>query len=249
IALLALQLPLNALAAGTDDNDSSEDEQQSREQHNAHEHGAARLTVATTRSGLEITLDSPAANLFGFEHIASTEAQHQAIHSAVEILEDGSTLFPGSKEAECTQSRVEIESVQVARHHEEKHGDDHGDDEHNHESEGQQDDDHEHEAHQDAEQEKQDTDDGGDDHEHEAHQDAGNAGDHEHEHEDGAGGHSDVTVLWQFDCTQPQALTRLETRLFQHFPQGFNQLQVEWLTADSAGSQVLEQDGVISLVP
>jgi len=41
----------------------------------------------------------------------------------------------------------------------------------------------------------------------------------------------------------------LETRLFQHFPQGFNQLQVEWLTADSAGSQVLEQDGVISLVP
>ncbi|MEZ5478088.1 MAG: DUF2796 domain-containing protein [Thiolinea sp.] len=173
----------------------------------AHEHGAAHLTVATTGSGLEISLDSPAANLFGFEHLPSTPEQRQAIHDVVKTLEDGSALFLTGDKAACTQQQVEIDSAQVARHQQEQGADPAAEPQHDEHSHGV-----------------------------------------EHaEHDNGA--HHDVMVLWQFDCAEPQALQQLETRLFSRFPEGFSHLQVEWLTADHAGSQVLEQDGLIRLTP
>ncbi|HPQ96314.1 MAG: DUF2796 domain-containing protein [Thiothrix sp.] len=244
MALLTLQLPLNILAAesGTD-NVTRDTPREVREQHDAHEHGAARLTIATTDSGLEITLESPAANLFGFEHAASTEEQHHTIHSAVEILEDGSALFLTGEQAECTQNRVEMESEQIARHQQEKHG---ADDTHEHTEHAPEshDGDHDEDPDQQADAGQsvpQATPDDG--HEHAEHDEDEDA--HEHAQES----HSDVLVNWQFACAQPQALTQLETRLFQHFPNGFTRLQVEWLSTGQAGSEVLEQDGVISLTP
>ncbi|PWQ92654.1 DUF2796 domain-containing protein [Leucothrix pacifica] len=98
-------------------------------QHDAHEHGVARLTIATTDDGLEIGLESPAANLFGFEHLASTGEDHHTIHSAVETLKKGNEIFYATAAAVCTQSSVEVESAQVKAHDHEKHGDedhDHG---------------------------------------------------------------------------------------------------------------------------
>ena len=58
---------------------AAEKHEQDMEQHGSHEHGAARLTVATTEDGLEISLESPAANVFGLEHKANTEKEHDII--------------------------------------------------------------------------------------------------------------------------------------------------------------------------
>ena len=41
---------------------------QERVQHGTHEHGKARLTMAKTETGVEVMLETPAANIFGFGH-------------------------------------------------------------------------------------------------------------------------------------------------------------------------------------
>ena len=40
----------------------------------AHEHGVAKLNVVLDDNTLELELDSPAMNLVGFEHAASSDA-------------------------------------------------------------------------------------------------------------------------------------------------------------------------------
>lgn len=69
-----------------------------RKEHAAHEHGAARLTVATTDVGFEVTLETPAANVFGFEHTAATDEEQQAISDAKEKL---TGVFTANNEAAC----------------------------------------------------------------------------------------------------------------------------------------------------
>lgn len=44
-----------------------------------HEHGVAQLNVALDGKTLELELDSPAMNLVGFEHAASTDADKAAV--------------------------------------------------------------------------------------------------------------------------------------------------------------------------
>jgi len=44
-----------------------------QEQHNAHTHGVANLTLVSDSGTLEIAFDSPAVNLLGFEHRPRTQ--------------------------------------------------------------------------------------------------------------------------------------------------------------------------------
>lgn len=178
-----------------------------RVQHDSHDHGAARLTVAKTDQGLEIMLESPAANLFGFEHEAHDKEEHETVHQAKEKLETGETLFIMNKEATCKLAGAEIESDIISSHEKENHKDDH----------------HEHKEHNHKE------------NDHKSH-------DHEKE-----GAHSDVEVAWIFTCKNPAALESVDTTLFSQFPKGFEQLNVEWITNDGAGSSKLESDGTIKL--
>ncbi|CAA6810434.1 MAG: DUF2796 domain-containing protein, partial [uncultured Thiotrichaceae bacterium] len=167
-----------------------------RVQHGSHEHGAARLTVAKTDQGLEIMLESPAANLFGFEHKAHDKEEHETIHQVKEKLEAGETLFTMNDAAKCTLSKAAIESDIVSSHKKEKHDNEHKDD---------------HESH-----------------------------DHEKERT-----HSDVEVAWVFTCESPAALKSVDTTLFSQFPKGFEQLNVEWISNDGAGTSTLKSDGTI----
>lgn len=59
----------------------------------AHVHGLAELTLALEGNNLEISLDSPAANIVGFEHIARTDEQKQAVNKAKATLESAQQLF------------------------------------------------------------------------------------------------------------------------------------------------------------
>ena len=172
-------------------------EKHETEQHGSHEHGAARLTVATTDDGLEIALESPAANLFGFEHKAKTAEQRELVHEVTEKLEAGSKLFSMNEAAACTFDNAVVESAMEDDHKDEKHGDEKHD---------------EHDDHKDEEK-----------------------------------SHSDVEVTWTFKCKQPAAITSVSTKLFSAFPKGFEELDVEWITASSAGKTELEKDDTITL--
>ena len=99
-------------------------EKQEMVQHGSHEHGVARLTVATTDDGLEIALESPAANLFGFEHKAKTDEEREVVHEAVEKLELGSNLFSINDAASCAFDSAVVESGMDDDH------DDHKDEKH-----------------------------------------------------------------------------------------------------------------------
>ena len=198
-------------------------EKQEMVQHGSHEHGVARLTVATTDDGLEIALESPAANLFGFEHNAKTDEEREVVHEAVEKLELGSSLFSMNDAAGCAFDSAVVESGMDDYH------DDHKDEKHSDKKEH---DDHKHEKHSDKKEH--------DDHKDEKHSD-------KEEHDDEEKSHSDVDVTWAFKCEKPAAIESVSTKLFSAFPNGFEEIAVEWITASSAGKIELEKDGTITL--
>ena len=78
--------------------------------HGAHEHGTAHLTIASGIAGIGISLESPAANIFGFEHKPSTDADHATIQDVSEVLKQGDKLFIINKAAGCKLEDVELES-------------------------------------------------------------------------------------------------------------------------------------------
>jgi hypothetical protein len=84
---------------------------EAHEQHAAHEHGVARLGIAVGTEGLEISLDSPAANLAGFEHVPTADADKQKVKDMVEKLEAGDELFTLNAEAGCELKDTEVLSA------------------------------------------------------------------------------------------------------------------------------------------
>lgn len=80
-------------------------------QHEAHEHGVARLTLAIDVKQLEIMLESPAANLVGFERSATTAEEVQKLAETKAKLAKGESLFRINREAQCSLSSSEVESA------------------------------------------------------------------------------------------------------------------------------------------
>jgi hypothetical protein len=103
--LLSLCLVLSSSALYADDHEHE------HEEHGAHEHGAATLSLAVSTAGLEIMLESPAANIVGFEHAATTDADKQKLAAAVKKLEAGTELFNMNTEAGCTLKNAEVISA------------------------------------------------------------------------------------------------------------------------------------------
>ncbi|MCK9800696.1 DUF2796 domain-containing protein [Pseudomonas sp. MAFF 302030] len=76
----------------------------------AHEHGVARLNAALDGKNLELELESPAMNLVGFEHAASTDADKAKVAAARAQLEHPLALFSLPKAAGCVVAKQELES-------------------------------------------------------------------------------------------------------------------------------------------
>ena len=91
------------------DADSHADEEM--EHHDPHEHGTAKLSLATTEKGFEIILDTPAVNVFGFEYVASTDEQKQQLKIGKDKLSAGGDLFVANTEAGCSLQTVELNSL------------------------------------------------------------------------------------------------------------------------------------------
>ena len=102
----------------------------------AHEHGVAKLNVVLDGNTLELELDSPAMNIVGFEHAATSDADKKTVAAARAVLEKPETLFSLPAAAGCSLSENEVRSPlfgNAEADHDHDH-DEHADgDEHHHE--------------------------------------------------------------------------------------------------------------------
>lgn len=76
----------------------------------AHEHGVGRLNAALDGKTLELELESPAMNLVGFEHVATSDADKAKVAAARARLEQPLALFNLPKAAGCVVENQELES-------------------------------------------------------------------------------------------------------------------------------------------
>jgi len=76
----------------------------------AHEHGVGRLNAALDGQTLELELESPAMNLVGFEHAATTDADKAKVAAVRAQLEKPLALFNLPKAAGCVVAMQELES-------------------------------------------------------------------------------------------------------------------------------------------
>jgi hypothetical protein len=76
----------------------------------AHEHGVGRLNAALDGKTLALELESPAMNLVGFEHVASSDADKAKVAAARARLEQPLALFNLPTAAGCVAENQELES-------------------------------------------------------------------------------------------------------------------------------------------
>jgi hypothetical protein len=94
----------------------------------AHEHGVGRLNAALDGQALELELDSPAMNLVGFEHLATSAADKAKVAAVRKQLEKPLALFNLPEAAGCVVSSQELNSPLFGDKPEADHDDD--DDDH-----------------------------------------------------------------------------------------------------------------------
>ena len=158
-----------------------------REAH-AHEHGTSSLNIAIEDTALLLELESPAADLVGFEHAPKNDADHEAIKTALETLKTPDKLFVPDASANCTLSSAKAKtfgaiSEEDSHDHEDDHS--HGEDEHGHAED----------EHGHAEDEHGHSDDGHSDEE-----------------------HSEFYAIWVWECGAMDELKKIGLPFFKVFP-------------------------------
>ncbi|WP_273824164.1 MULTISPECIES: DUF2796 domain-containing protein [Pseudomonas] len=76
----------------------------------AHEHGVGRLNAVLDAQTLELELQSPAMNLVGFEHAATSDADKAKVAAVRALLDKPLELFNLPKGAGCVVANQELES-------------------------------------------------------------------------------------------------------------------------------------------
>jgi hypothetical protein len=94
------------------------DHDKERRQHGSHVHGIAALNLALEGQEVHIELGSPAANIVGFEHAPSAEADQAALDKAVATLEEGDRLFTFNDNAGCRMETAKVASELLDEEHE-----------------------------------------------------------------------------------------------------------------------------------
>ena len=108
--LLALPFALLPLAIAQAAEVHDHDHEHEHGSLGAHEHGVGRLNAALDGKTLELELESPAMNLVGFEHVASSDADKAKVAAARAQLEQPLVLFSLPKAASCVVAKQELES-------------------------------------------------------------------------------------------------------------------------------------------
>ncbi len=215
IASIALS-PLYALGAGK------------------HVHGEAELFIALQDNKVLLELETPAANILGFEHKPSNKKEHQKLKNSLELLATHTSLV-ALKKGSCKQVSSDIESPYEIQnddkhehddehHSEHKHHDSH-DDEHHAEHKH-------HDSHDDDHHEEHKHHDSHDDDHHAEHKHHDSHDDEHHSESE----HSDFHVQYALNCSDIDSIKGIEVTAFESF-QGFENIQVNWVAGDKQGSQ------------
>ncbi len=210
-----LSLPLLSVAESTRQLDS-------------HQHGHASLNVAVDEAELLIELESPSANIVGFEHVAKSDADRKTLEAATNRLASADGLFQLDAGAGCSLLASRVEHDQLDQDHSAEH-DDHDDDKHGHDDDKHGDDDHDDDKHAHDGDKHDDHDD-----DKQAHKD-----DHGHDHDEET--HSEFHVVWTFTCKDTGALGSIVVDLFDHFG-GIEELDVAVVGLDSQSAAELDAD-------
>jgi hypothetical protein len=90
----------------------------------AHLHGTAELTLALEGNALEISFQSPAANIVGFEHKATSKKHLKAVEQARVKMESSDLFLFFGSDCRLKQAKVDMSSVieQGSQYHHD-HGD------------------------------------------------------------------------------------------------------------------------------
>jgi hypothetical protein len=145
----ALATSLAFISAGASagekhDHDHGHDHDGEHRQHGTHVHGVAALNLVLEGNEVHVELDSPAANIVGFEHAPSSDDDRAALDRAMATLKGGDQLFEFNKDAGCRMQTVKVTSELLDDESEGAHADEH---EHAHkEKEGHDHDEHAHEG-------------------------------------------------------------------------------------------------------
>ena len=75
-----------------------------------HQHGVAKLQVAVDGKMLELVLESPLANLIGFERRPQNDKERQTVRAMAQRFHDPASLFTPTPQARCTARGAELSS-------------------------------------------------------------------------------------------------------------------------------------------
>ena len=185
----------------------------------AHVHGLSQLTIAVEGEKVELEFSSPAMNLVGFEHKATSKKDIAAVKQAESILRQPEMLFAFS-EAKCKPIHTHVDISGLIEQHEDHHGHK-GHDEHK---------DHDdHKGHDDHDDHKEHK----DHHDHKAHD----------EHET----HSEIVANYSFACKDTSALSSVKVSLFESFA-GIYKIHTMWVTSSKQGSTKLTAENSVVLL-
>ena len=222
----------------------AEGDWESGHNHEAHVHGVARLTLAVESDRLQIELESPAANLVGFEHQARTTEELHLVEQAESLLAEPDKLFTFSKSS-CELERVLVDSEGVKKSGDDHHGheDDHHDGHHGRKDDHHDDDLHGHRDDHHEDEHHGHKDDHHDDH-HRAHKDDhhddNHHAHHDEDHHEVEVSHSEISANYLFHCHKMSKLDSVSVTIFDVFP-GVEQIEVQWVTTTQQGGSTLNK--------
>lgn len=90
-------------------------------QQKAHLHGRVDMSIVIQGNTVEIQLESPAANIVGFEHLASTEEQRALVAQAQNLLNSPAKIFT-FKKTECKAITHVADTSSLLNSSESEHG-------------------------------------------------------------------------------------------------------------------------------
>ena len=188
-----------------------------------HEHGVGLMNMAIDGDVLAIELNVPGADIVGFEHAATAEADRAAVERALAVLADPTNLIALPAAAACRMDEAVahlLGDTEAASDEHAAHAG-HAHDGHDHASDGHDDQDHDSHEH--------------DDHGEAAHADHDEA--HHAEHHETAGGHTEFHAAYRWTCTNPTGLTSLA---FPYFTAFENARELELQVITRSGAQAFE---------
>lgn len=86
--------------------------------HGAHVHGVGNLNVALEGHDLFMELNTPAANIVGFEHEPENDEQAHQLHETLELLGTAEKMFAFPATAGCESHETIINGEEMTGHHE-----------------------------------------------------------------------------------------------------------------------------------